>query len=346
MTLGNTFRGKRVLVTGHTGFKGSWLCHWLTALGARVYGYALAPQAPSLYAQTGLDKQVDSTLADIRDYDALRACFARVKPELVLHLAAQPLVFTGYALPRYTYDTNVMGSVNLLDCIAATDSVRAVVLVTTDKVYAESTPPDGYTETDALDGADPYANSKSCVELATATYRRALLHSGVAVCTARAGNVIGGGDYAAHRLLVDCVAAARQQQPIVLRQPHAVRPYQHVLDALRAYLLLLTATPAQAGAYNIGPDAADCLSNAALADLFCAHWGDGARWIANPAADSPPESAALRLNCDKLKATFGWQPVWRTDRAVAQTVAFAKAEPSAALVAEQLDAFLSDAARR
>lgn len=323
------YRGRRVFVTGHTGFKGSWLCRILVGAGAVVTGYSLAPPTrPSLYEQAGLAGRMTSVIGDIRDFDALLRAFTDAQPEVVFHLAAQPLVRESYRDPRATYETNVMGTVNLLECVRRTPSVRSVLNVTTDKVYQNREWCWGYRENEPLDGFDPYSNSKSCSELVTHSYRASFLAgAGVAVSTARAGNVIGGGDFAADRIIPDCLRAVAQGRVIGVRNPASIRPYQHVLEPLAAYLLLAQrqyADPGCAGAYNVGPNDADCLSTGALVELFCRHWGPDARWESHAEQDAPHEANYLKLDCSRLKTTFGWRPRWGIGQCMAMTCRFGK----------------------
>lgn len=321
------FRSKRVFLTGHTGFKGSWLSELLLCAGAEVTGYALPAELGGLFDLLGLTQRMNSVEGDIRDLERLRKAFKEAQPEIVFHLAAQPLVRESYRDPVGTYSTNVMGTVNLLECVRTCGGVRSVVNVTTDKVYENKEWAWGYRENDLLDGFDPYANSKSCSELVTRTYIRSFLsEQGVAVSTARAGNVIGGGDFAKDRILPDCIRAARQGRPIQLRSPRSVRPYQHVLEPLAAYLLIAAAQyedPEKAGAYNVGPAAGDCLTTGELAELFCRCWGDGASWTA-AAEDGPHEAGFLRLDSSRIMAELGWRPRWNADTAVQKTVEWTK----------------------
>ena len=255
MTLREFYEGRRVLVTGHTGFKGAWLCHLLKGMGAEVTGYALEPPTnPNLFTLARVWEGMDSVQGDIRSLSRLRDAFTKARPEIVFHLAAQPLVRASYREPVYTYETNVLGTVNALDCARQVDSVRSFVNVTTDKVYRNLEREAGYSENDELNGFDPYSNSKSCSELVTACYRSAFFSDGrAAVSTARAGNVIGGGDFARDRILPDCLRAASAAEPILVRNPHSVRPYQHVLEPLHAYLLIAMRqmeNPALSGSYT------------------------------------------------------------------------------------------------
>lgn len=324
------FAGRRIFLTGHTGFKGSWLARILADAGAEVMGYALPPAADApLFRLAQVEGDIRHIEGDIRDFPRLLAEFQGFQPEIVLHLAAQPIVAVGYEQPRETYEVNLMGTVNLLECVRRTPGVRSVVAVTTDKVYKSSAVP--RREGDALDGFDPYANSKSCAELAAGCYRRAFLEEmGVRLSTVRAGNVIGGGDYAPRRILPDCLRATEQGEDILLRRPDAVRPYQHVLEALFAYLLLCARQyedPALAGAYNIGPGAEDCLTTQALAELFLRAWGEGKTKIC--LQPSPfMEDGYLALDSGKFSKKLGWQPVWRAGTAVEKTVEWAKCHRS------------------
>lgn len=322
------YRGKRVFVTGHTGFKGTWLCTVLSMAGAQVTGYALAPASSGLCEMTGLERRMHSNRGDIRNLDTLWAAFEKARPEIVFHLAAQPIVRESYRDPVGTYHTNVMGTVNILECVRRAACVKSVLNVTTDKVYENRRWPWGYRETDRLNGFDPYSNSKSCSELVSDSYKRSFLDArGVAVSTARAGNVIGGGDFSPDRIIPDCVRAVQKGVPIVLRNPNSVRPYQHVLDPLAAYLLIAQRQYEEAGladSYNVGPDGNDCLTTRRLADLFCTAWGEPARWEHIGQA-GPHEDAVLKLDCSKIRSALGWAPRWNAERAVTETVAWTKA---------------------
>ena len=325
MSIFNTsfYKGKRVLVTGHTGFKGSWLCRILLDLGAEVTGYALkAPTEPSLFALMGLEKRMCSVIGDIRDLDKLKEVFKETQPEIVLHLAAQPIVRESYKNPVYTYETNVMGTVNILEAVRQCGSVRSFLNVTTDKVYKNNEWEWGYRETDELDGYDPYSNSKSCSELVTHSYEKSFLkEQKIAVSTARAGNVIGGGDFAADRIIPDCVRAVSEGKKIAVRNPHSTRPYQHVLEPLGAYLLIAQAQyedAAKADSYNVGPDDRSCLTTGELADLFCNAWGEGAEWE-NLSQGGPHEANFLKLDCSRIRSALGWKPRWQVEEAVTNT---------------------------
>ena len=319
------YKGKKVLVTGHTGFKGSWLCRLLLKLGAEVTGYALEPD---LFQLLDVESQMHSVTGDIRDLEKLKQVFAETQPEIVLHLAAQPIVRESYKNPVYTYETNVMGTVNILEAVRQCKSVKSFLNVTTDKVYRNNEWEWGYRETDELDGYDPYSNSKSCSELVTHSYEKAFLKElGIAVSTARAGNVIGGGDFAADRIVPDCVRAIADGKKIAVRNPYSTRPYQHVLEPLAAYLLIAQRQYEDsrfAGYYNVGPDDCDCVTTGTLVDLFCRAWGGDAAWENQAEANAPHEANFLKLDCSKLKTTFGWTPRWHMAECMEKTVAFSK----------------------
>lgn len=327
MNMQNFYRGKRVFVTGHTGFKGSWLCTMLLLAGAEVTGYALPPTEPSLFKIIGLEQRMHSVQGDIRDFDSLWRAFEAAKPEIVFHLAAQPIVRKSYLAPVDTYSTNVMGTVHILECIRQSDHVRSFLNVTTDKVYENHQWPWGYREADGLNGFDPYSNSKSCSELATDSYRRSFFADrDVAISTARAGNVIGGGDFSADRIIPDCVRAVQANVPIQIRNPASVRPYQHVMEPLSAYLLIAQRQwedRGLSGSYNVGPDSADSVTTCELVKMFCCAWGGQACWE-RMEEDGPHEDALLRLDCSKIQSVLGWKPKWHIDRAIAETVAWTK----------------------
>lgn len=321
------YNGKRVLVTGHTGFKGSWLCKMLVSLGAEVCGYALEPPTdPNLFNMLNLP--IKSVIGDIRDYDKLKGVFDDFKPEIVLHLAAQPIVRDSYKLPRYTYDVNVMGTVNVCECVRLCDSVKSFLNVTTDKVYENEDLNIAFTEDMKLDGYDPYSNSKSCSELVTHSYQKAFLNeNGIAVSTARAGNVIGGGDFANDRIVPDSVRAVMSGREIIVRNPYSTRPFQHVLEPLYAYLVIAMKQyrkPEYAGYYNVGPDDCDCITTGELCDIFCSFYGEGASWKNVSEENAVHEAGFLRLDTTKLKTTFSWQPVWNIRAALQKTVEWTK----------------------
>ena len=328
LSLEEFYKGRKVFVTGHTGFKGSWLCHLLLYLGAEVTGYAtLPPTDPSIYELTGLSGRIHSVIGDVRDGEKLKNAMREAEPEIVLHLAAQPIVRESYRNPVYTYETNVMGTVHVLEAVRAVESVRSFLNVTTDKVYQNNEWEWGYRETDPLDGYDPYSNSKSCSELVTHSYQKSFFTDGrCAISTARAGNVIGGGDFAADRIIPDCVRAALTGQDIIVRNPFSTRPYQHVLEPLCAYLMIAMRQYEDnsfSGNYNVGPDDRDCVTTGELADLFCESWGDGMRWI-NKYDGGPHEANFLKLDCSRIKSVFGWKSVWRVSEAVERTVAWSR----------------------
>ena len=318
------YRGKRVLITGHTGFKGSWLCRILVNAGAVVTGYSLKPPTnPALFDMCGLEGKMDSAIGDIRDLEHLKEIFAKAQPEIVLHLAAQPIVRDSYKNPVYTYETNVMGTVNICECVRQNACVKSFLNVTTDKVYENKEWVWGYREDEPLDGYDPYSNSKSCSELVTHSYKNSFFNDmDVAVSTARAGNVIGGGDFANDRIVPDCARASFAGTPIVVRNPHSTRPYQHVLEPLAAYLMIAKAQyedKKYQGYYNVGPDESDCVTTGRLVDTFCEAWNKvsdkKASWI-NKYDGGPHEANFLKLDCSKLKSTFGWKPRWNFDEAI------------------------------
>lgn len=325
----NFYKGKKVFITGHTGFKGSWLSRILIGLGADVTGYSLEPPTdPQLFSLLDLEVNMNSITGDIRDLDKLSDAVKVANPEIVLHLAAQPIVRESYANPVYTYETNVMGTVNILESARRAGNVRSILNVTTDKVYKNNEWEWGYREIDVLDGYDPYSNSKSCSELVTHSYEKAFLkEAGIAVSTARAGNVIGGGDFAADRIIPDCVRAVSRGKKIAVRNPHSTRPYQHVLEPLGAYLMIVAEQykdASKSGSYNVGPGDEDCITTGELADMFCAIWGDGASWE-NLYQGGPHEANFLKLDCSKIRNTFGWRPKWHVEDAIKHTAQWYKA---------------------
>jgi CDP-glucose 4,6-dehydratase len=322
------WKEKRVFITGHTGFKGAWLCKILTGQGAVVTGYALRPPKENLYDLCGLNDSLTSVVGDIRDYDLLFQTFQKAEPEIVFHLAAQPLVRLSYQQPVYTYETNVIGTAHVLECIRNSDCVRSFLNVTTDKVYQNNEWAWGYRETEVLCGYDPYSNSKSCSELVTQSYVNAFFaNRSAAISTARSGNVIGGGDFSMDRIVPDFMKAASQGEILKVRNPRSTRPYQHVLEAIGAYLLIAEKQyedPSLAGAYNVGPNDSDCVATGILADMLCDAWGNGARWE-NLQESGPHESGFLKLDCSKIKAVLGWKPVWTLQEAVTEAVSWYKA---------------------
>jgi len=351
------YRGKRVFVTGHTGFKGAWLCRILAKFGAETVGYALEPPtSPSLFEQIGIERGLRGHIVgDVGDFERLGAAVADAKPQIVFHLAAQPLVRASYGDPRKTYETNVMGTVNLLSAVKNAGGVRSLVNVTTDKVYENREWLWGYREDETLCGGDPYSNSKSCSELVTSSYRKSFFRGAddgcvTAISTARSGNVIGGGDYAQDRIIPDCVRAASSSKEALIRNPHATRPYQHALECLYGYLLLAKTQyedPDIEGAYNFGPDEESCVTNWELVDLFCKAYGRGASWRAGDAVDGKSlyEANFLKLDSSKSKAELGWKPRWNIKTAVEKVVEFAKAKSGEAMsecVDRQIDEYLGE----
>jgi CDP-glucose 4,6-dehydratase len=320
------WEGRRVLVTGHSGFKGSWLCLWLERLGAEVAGVSsrgrsgqAAGPAGTLFEAARVAEGVRSLEADVADAGRVAAAFAQVRPEVVIHMAAQPLVRRSYDDPVGTFATNVMGTVNVLEAARRSDDVRVLVNVTTDKVYENRELHRGYTEDDALGGSDPYSASKAGSELVTAAYRQSFFGpDGPGVATARSGNVIGGGDWGADRLVPDLVRGALSGAPVRIRNPSSVRPWQHVLNPLSGYLLLaerLWDSREHAEAWNFGPAAEDVRPVGWIADRMRELWGDDLRWEADP-GPHPHETAYLALDCSKARERLGWQPRWYLDRAL------------------------------
>lgn len=322
------YKGKRVFVTGHTGFKGSWLCKILNICEAEVTGYSLEPPTkPSLFETAKISDNINSVIGDIRDYELLKKAFYESRPEIVFHLAAQPIVRESYKNPAYTYETNVMGTVNILECVRNSDCVKSFLNVTTDKVYLNKEWRWGYRENEELDGFDPYSNSKSCSELVTHSYKSSFFADNrTAISTARAGNVIGGGDFAKVRIIPDCLRAMQENCEIIVRNPYSTRPYQHVLEPLSAYLLIAERQYSNAdfsGWYNVGPDECDCVTTGELADLFCKYW-EGAKWKNLAEKNAPHEANFLKLDCSKIKSVLGWKPRWHISDAVEKTVEWSK----------------------
>ncbi|MBA3454733.1 MAG: CDP-glucose 4,6-dehydratase [Deltaproteobacteria bacterium] len=324
------WRDKRVLLTGHTGFKGSWLSLWLAELGAKVVGFALAPSGtPNLFDQARVGERVQSIIGDIRDPDHVAQVMRDAQPEIVLHLAAQSLVRTSYEAPVETFAVNVMGTTHVLEAARHVGSVRSVVVVTTDKCYENREWLWGYREGDALGGHDPYSTSKACVELVTSAYRRSFFTKGdIGVASARAGNVIGGGDWAKDRIVPDMARAALAGESVLVRNPRSTRPWQHVLDVLHGYLLLaerLHGDPARhADAWNFGPAAEDVRAVGDLADAVCSRWGGGTRWH-HEAVIQPHEAGALTLDATKARTLLGWRPTLRFEQAVQWSIDWYKA---------------------
>lgn len=318
------YKDKTVLVTGSTGFKGVWLTKILQKFGANVIGYSLENESTKeLYNLSGIVNSTKVINGDVRDFEKLYKIFKENKPEIVFHLAAQPLVIESYKNPILTYETNVMGTVNLLECIRQTDSVKSVINITTDKVYQNNEWEWGYRENDRLNGFDPYSNSKSCSELITESYIKSFFYnSNVSISTARAGNVIGGGDFSENRIIPDCIRNSLDKKSIIIRNPLSIRPYQHVLDPLYAYLLIAMKqheNKENASTYNVGPEDKDCVTTKHLVDMFCNEWGDDATWESRE-SDGPHEANFLKLDCSKIKTKLGWYPQFTIKEAVELTV--------------------------
>lgn len=323
------YKGKKVFITGHTGFKGSYMVRVLVKAGAIVTGYALnPPTSPSLFELCKLDKDITSIIGDIRDFDKLKDAFDKAQPEIVIHMAAQPLVRESYVNPRGTYETNVLGTANILECVRLSDCVKSFLNVTTDKVYENLEMNNAFKEEDRLGGYDPYSNSKACSELVTQSYLDSFLRDRkIAISTARAGNVIGGGDFAKDRIIPDCVRSVEKKEQIIVRNPYSTRPYQHVLEPVMAYLMICQRQYEDlslAGNYNVGPDDIDCVTTGDLVTLFCDTYNNYVNqmnekekfkdysemtWI-NQHDGGPHEAGFLKLDCAKIKKTFGWQPKW------------------------------------
>ena len=336
------YRGKRVLLTGHTGFKGAWMSQVLTGAGTELTGYSRGSEKEySLFEMAGLAGKMRHVTGDVRDLDHLRRVFAEARPEIVIHMAAQPIVRDSYAQPVYTYETNVMGTVNVLECVRLDPGVKSFLNVTTDKVYLNNEWPWGYRENEPLDGYDPYSNSKSCSELATHSYCNSFFRDrDIAVSTARAGNVIGGGDFAHDRIIPDCVRAVMAGSTLAVRNPWSTRPYQHVLEPVMAYLMIAARQyedKCLAGWYNVGPDECDAVTTGQLADLFAEKWGEGFSWENRAEAGAPHEANYLKLDCSKLKSVFGWQPRWHIGQAVEKTVEWTKVWLAGGDVAAEMD---------
>lgn len=322
------FKGKKIFLTGHTGFKGSWITKILIDAGAVVTGYSLEPNTePNLFSLCEFDGRLNSVVGDIRDLDILKRVFFESDPEIVIHLAAQPLVRDSYENPHYTYETNVMGTVNILECVRLSKNVKSFLNVTTDKVYENKEWEWGYREDEPLNGYDPYSNSKSCSEIITQSYKNSFFRDKeISISTARAGNVIGGGDFAKDRIVPDCIRAAYKNEDIIVRNPHSTRPYQHVLEPLKAYLMIVQKQyedHSYQGYYNVGPDDCDCVTTGELSDIFCKKWGNGQSWI-NVSEKGPHEANFLKLDCSRLKRKFGWKPKWNVDTAIEKTVEWSK----------------------
>jgi len=326
------YKNKKVFITGHTGFKGAWLSFMLLEAGAEVTGYSLEPPTtPSIYKLCKLEERMNSIIGDVRDYKKMRKVFEEASPEVVFHLAAQPLVRESYISPRETYETNVMGTVNILECVRTSDTVKSAIIITTDKVYRNDNRAEGYVEEDFLNGYDPYSNSKSCADILTDSYVNSFMKERkIPVSVLRAGNVIGGGDFAKDRLVPDCFRAIQTNEKVIIRKPNATRPFQHVLEPLAAYLMSAEAQikhPELAGAYNVGPDEKDVQSVSEMLMHFQTIWNSGEfgkdipfDWMYTENTNAPHEAAMLSLNCDKIKKNFAWKPRWSAHEAVYKSI--------------------------
>lgn len=336
------YNNKKVLVTGHTGFKGTWLCKILINAGAQVVGYSLEPPTnPSVFELSGIEKKMKSYIADIRDLEKLNKVFEKEQPEIVFHLAAQPIVRDSYKMPVYTYETNVIGTVNICECVRLNPCVKSFLNVTTDKVYENDDLDIAFKEDMPLDGYDPYSNSKSCSELVTHSYKKSFFcNMDVAVSTARAGNVIGGGDFANDRIIPDCIRAVEKSEEIIVRNPYSTRPYQHVLEPLKIYLMIAEGqykNRSLEGYYNVGPNETDCRTTGNLVTLFCNCWGESASWKDISQKNAPHEASFLRLDTTKVKETFGWKPVWSVEQAIEKIVEWTKVYFSDGSVSDIMD---------
>lgn len=322
------YKGKKIFITGHTGFKGSWLSYLLLYFGANIKGYSKEAERISLYKALGFENKIDSEYDDIRNLESLKESICKFKPEIVIHMAAQPLVRESYLNPVETYSTNVMGTVNIMESIRFCDTVKSVINVTTDKVYENIEIDTGYIENDKLCGKDPYSNSKSCSELVTYSYKASFFSHipDLAISTARAGNVIGGGDFSKDRIIPDCIKFASQNKDVIIRNPKSIRPYQHVLDCIYGYLILAKKqyeSKGYEGNYNFGPEDKDIISTEELVNIFCKEWGSNQKWITS--TDSgPPEANILKLNNKKSKEILGWKPNLNIEKAIKYTVDWSK----------------------
>lgn len=322
------YKDKRVLLTGHTGFKGTWMSVMLVNAGAKLTGYSRCSKKEyDFFAMSGVETQMTHIAGDVRDLEHLKRVFEEAQPEIVIHMAAQPLVRESYSDPVYTYETNVMGTVNIMECVRLNPCVKSFLNVTTDKVYENKEWEWGYRENEPLDGYDPYSNSKSCSELVTHSYKRSFYENGgIAISTARAGNVIGGGDFSKDRIIADCVRAAISHEDIVVRNPYSTRPYQHVLEPVYAYLMIAAKQyedSKYAGWYNVGPNDTDCFETGALVNMFVSYWGEGLKRV-DKYDGGPHEANFLKLDCSKIKYTFGWKPRWDLNKAIEKVVEWNK----------------------
>ena len=322
------YKNKKVFITGHTGFKGSWLCAVLLSFGAKIKGFSLEPNTiPALYNILDLDNKLESVIGDIRNQKQISQAISDFKPDIVFHLAAQPLVLESYKNPVWTYETNVIGTVNFLEACRNIDSIKSIVNITTDKVYENRELEKGYIETDNLCGYDPYSNSKSCSELVTYSYKMSFFNetNSPAISTARSGNVVGGGDFSENRIIPDCITASLKKEDIIVRNPHSTRPYQHVLECLRGYLLLAMKQYENkkiSGAFNFGPNDEDNVTTGNLVDIFCEKWGN-VKWI-NKCLETPHEANFLKLNNSKAKEVLDWVPKIGIEKAIELTCEWTK----------------------
>ncbi|WP_321833004.1 CDP-glucose 4,6-dehydratase [Clostridium butyricum] len=331
MDINTFYKGKRVFVTGHNGFKGSWMCKVLKMFGAEVAGFSLEPNTnPSLYELADLKNGMVNIIGDIRDREILKKSVCDFKPDILIHMAAQPIVRESYKDPVYTYETNVMGTVNILEAVRVCTSIKSFLNVTTDKVYRNNEWEWGYRETDALDGYDPYSNSKSCSELVTSSYKKSFFSEkdAPAISTARAGNVIGGGDFAVDRIIPDCVRAIENGKEILVRNPYSIRPYEHVLEPVFAYLLIAQKQyedkEKYSGNYNVGPNDSDCVTTGDLVDMFCEVWGEKANWKNIMEENAPHEANFLKLDHSRITSVIGWKPHWNIKQTMEKTVEWSK----------------------
>lgn len=336
------YKNKKIFITGHTGFKGTWLTRILHLAGAKVTGYSLnPPTTPSLFEITKTANDINHMLGDIRDRESLIKAINNTKPEIVFHLAAQPIVRTSYKDPVTTYETNVMGTVNILEAVRQCESVKSFVNITTDKVYENKEWHWGYRENENLCGFDPYSNSKSCSELVTYSYKNSFFNNenSPSISTARSGNVIGGGDYATDRIIPDCIRAIEDNKEIIIRNPNSTRPYQHVLECLSGYLLLAQKQyedKTLSGSYNFGPDDASCVTTGKLVELFCKTWGNNANWKVQ-GDGGPHEANFLKLDCTLAKNRLGWLPHWNITTAIEKIVQWQKTVDTGTKPAEITD---------
>lgn len=326
------YKGKKIFITGHTGFKGTWLTKILVDAGAIVKGYSLEPEKDCLFGKISLDTKVESIYGDIRDFEKLQKEFDNFKPEIVFHMAAQALVRESYKNPKYTYETNVIGTVNVLECIRNSETVKSFINITTDKVYENIEDKNQvlkeFKENDKLNGRDPYSNSKSCSELVTSSYKQSFFeNTEIAISTVRAGNVIGGGDRAKDRIIPDCINAAKNNEKIIVRNPYSIRPYQHVLEALNVYLFIAQKQYENlefAGNYNVGSTQNDIIKTKDLVQIFCNKWGNNLEWIDASNNNEPYESKCLMLDCSKIKEKFEWESKWNIEETIESIVEFEK----------------------